>query len=120
MSMKNATFKPEVFLKLSEWVKPDKNNKYELRVLRWIVNDVPKSVKVEKRSFYLAENQWKMGKVEGFGYADLKVINENMDKILDIMSKYDSKIERSVAKVTDRVTGKPAATPAEEETALPF
>lgn len=118
---KKKTFKSDVILKLSEWVKPDKNNKYELRLIRWIVDGVPKSVKLERRSYYVDQNQWKMGKVEGLSYADMKVIQENMPKIMEIMSKHEGATASMAAKsVVDTVSGSSARVPNEEETSLPF
>ncbi|MCX5794921.1 MAG: hypothetical protein NTY77_05465 [Elusimicrobia bacterium] len=68
----------------------DRGNRTKIRVVRWIVDDEPKSIVLEKRNFFMYEEEGvepveRMGKCEGFRLNDLKAIYPKLKEISEIM-----------------------------------
>jgi hypothetical protein len=58
----------------------------KLRVVQWVVNGQSKSVKVEKRQYYLdAYGKTMTGKAEGFSLDDLNALKPHWPRVLELM-----------------------------------
>lgn len=66
----------------------DKNG-FRLRVCQWLYEkrdgSVGGSVKLERRQFYLKDGEAKIGKAEGLTLDDLKLLQDNWKKVVEIM-----------------------------------
>ena len=81
-----ADIKDETLLSISK-TEPRDGNWTEVRVVRWIIDGEPKSVRFERRKFYNDKDtgEAKMGKAEGFTIADLKLVAAKWKEIISII-----------------------------------
>lgn len=66
--------------------KNDKGQSWRLRLVQWVVDGQSKSVKLEKRRFFLdAYNEEKTGKNDGLTIQDLTACKPHWAKIMELM-----------------------------------
>ena len=75
--MGDANIKENELLVLKETEHSEKYGWKKFRVIRWIVDGKPSSVKLEKRGFYATEDgDIRMRKAEGLDLADLELLEK--------------------------------------------
>jgi len=74
-------------LVISSWESRDGKKKKKTRLVQWVIDGVSKSVKLERRTFFKPEGDedFKMGKAEGFGLKDLEACKPHWSKIIGSM-----------------------------------
>ena len=79
---------------------PDKRGNFrKVRLVHWIVDGEPKSVKLEKRVFYKDEyGALKTGRADGFALKDLEACKPHWAKIIQLMKNPPAVVKQEVTK----------------------
>ena len=65
----------------------EEGRSWNLRLVQWIVDGEPKSIKLEKRRYFRDDyGEQRTGKAEGFSLQDLELIRKNWEKIMNLMN----------------------------------
>lgn len=79
--------KPELVIikELTSQMSEKKQSRTTLRVIRWKVNNIYMAPRIERRSFVLYKDEWRMRKMVSLGIKDVEYIADHVQEIRDLM-----------------------------------
>ena len=94
------TYKHEI-LKVLKKGEPNGKHRIDLVVIKW---DSAKAPAVENRRYFhnIDEDEWQLRKQAGLNVDDLRIIQENMDEIIELLTREEpDEIQGSVGEVQE-------------------
>ena len=63
----------------------DRGDATVLRVVKWVIDGVDKSIMIERRSFHKKDDKIVMGKASGLRMKELEIIRDRWDELVELM-----------------------------------